>query len=90
MINKQTGKVVFFGDSNWNLALNMMIGIQMAVKSVLLVDASLSQFEGDWDKKYHFELLPRRFGSSNTAKVCKFVDYAPITFKHIRKLFGIN
>lgn len=24
---QQGGKIVFFGDSNWNLALNMMIGI---------------------------------------------------------------
>ena len=26
--------MVFFGDDNWNLVLNMMIGIQMAVRSV--------------------------------------------------------
>lgn len=90
MLNKQTGKVVFFGDSNWNLALNMMIGIQTAVKSSLLAEQSMVQLGGDWDKKYHFELLPRRFGGTSSAKVCKFVDYAPITFKHIRKLFGIN
>lgn len=28
------GKMVFFGDTNWNLVLNMMVGIQMAVRSV--------------------------------------------------------
>lgn len=28
------GKMIFFGDDNWNLVLNMMIGIQMAVRSV--------------------------------------------------------
>lgn len=28
------GKMVFFGDTNWNLVLNMMLGIQMAVRSV--------------------------------------------------------
>jgi hypothetical protein len=26
--------MVFFGDDNWNMVLNMMIGIQMAVRSV--------------------------------------------------------
>lgn len=28
------GKMVFFGDTNWNLVLNMMLGIQMAIRSV--------------------------------------------------------
>ena len=28
------GNMVFFGDDNWNMVLNMMIGIQMAVRSV--------------------------------------------------------
>lgn len=28
------GDMVFFGDDNWNIVLNMMIGIQMAVRSV--------------------------------------------------------
>jgi len=48
------------------------------------------QPEGDWNKKYYFELLPRRFGGNITAKICRFVDYAPITFHKIRSLFGIN
>jgi hypothetical protein len=26
--------MIFIGDNNWNLVLNMMIGIQMAVKTV--------------------------------------------------------
>ena len=26
--------MVFIGDENWNLVLNMMIGIQMAVRSI--------------------------------------------------------
>lgn len=31
---KQEGQMIFLGDDNWNLVLNMMIGIQMAVRSV--------------------------------------------------------
>ena len=35
--------------------------------------------------------MPRRFGGEdNFAKICKFTDYAPNTFNHIRKLFGID
>jgi len=32
--NTSEGTMVFFGDDNWNMVLNMMIGIQMAVRSV--------------------------------------------------------
>jgi 3-deoxy-D-manno-octulosonate 8-phosphate phosphatase KdsC-like HAD superfamily phosphatase len=28
------GSMIFIGDDNWNLVLNMMIGLQMAVRSV--------------------------------------------------------
>jgi 3-deoxy-D-manno-octulosonate 8-phosphate phosphatase KdsC-like HAD superfamily phosphatase len=31
---KSEGNMIFIGDDNWNLVLNMMIGIQMAVRSV--------------------------------------------------------
>jgi 1-phosphatidylinositol-4-phosphate 5-kinase len=89
-VNKQAGKVVFFGDSNWNLVLNMMIGIQTAVKSSLMAYKYGLNIIDDCDKKYYFELIPRRFGAQNSTKICKFVDYAPIIFKHIRHLFGIN
>lgn len=33
-IHQAEGKMIFIGDDNWNLVLNMMIGIQMAVRSV--------------------------------------------------------
>jgi 1-phosphatidylinositol-4-phosphate 5-kinase len=90
IVNRQTGKVVFFGDSNWNLVLNMMIGIQTAVKSSLMTYQFELNIVDDCDKKYYFELIPRRFGAQNSTKICKFVDYAPLTFKRIRQHFGIN
>lgn len=45
----------------------------------------------DFKLKYYFELVPRRFGGEdNFGKICKFTDYAPNTFNHIRKLFNID
>jgi hypothetical protein len=34
MRKNNEGEMIFLGDDNWNLVLNMMIGIQMAVRSV--------------------------------------------------------
>ena len=50
---------VSFGDENFNLVLNMMIGIRMAVKSIFMSnDYVLSN--KDFKLKYYFELIPRR------------------------------
>ena len=68
---------VAFGHENFNLVLNMMIGIQMAVKSINTADDYVIGAK-DFKLKYYFELLPRRAGSEkSTFKVCKFYDYAP-------------
>ena len=37
--------------------------------------------------------MPRRFGGDrylNEIQICKFTDYAPNTFNHIRKIFKID
>ena len=45
----------------------------------------------DFDLKYNFELIPRRFGSEkHTSRICHFTDFAPNTFNHIRKIFNID
>lgn len=86
MQNPSQGRVIFFGDNDWNLALNMMIGIQSAVRSA----AFINKMEDDAHKEYYFSLVPRRFGAQNSPKICDFIDYAPITFRKIRELFGVE
>ena len=51
--------MVFLGNENWNLVLNMMIGIQMAVKSVNTME-KYEVMKKDYGIKQYFELLPRR------------------------------
>lgn len=50
---------VTFGHANFNLVLNMMIGVQMAVNSINLGDFYEITAK-DFKVKYYFELLPRR------------------------------
>lgn len=85
--------MVFIGDTSWNLVLNMMIGIQMAVRSVKGYQQMIYEQPKDFKLKYYFELVPRRFGgeeNKNLQNICKFTDYAPNTFNHIRKIFNID
>lgn len=83
--------MIFFGDDNWNLVLNMMIGIQMAVRSVRGYQEMIYEEAADFNLKYYFELVPRRFGGEKyISRICSFTDYAPNTFNHIRKMFNID
>lgn len=55
--------MVLFGHQNWNLVLNMMMGISMAVKSVSNTYTQSDQITNrDFSVKYYFELLPKRIG----------------------------
>ena len=82
--------MVFIGDENWNLVLNMMIGIQMAVRSIKGLQEIIMEEPKDFSLKYCFELIPRRFGDDSNSTVYSFTDYAPTTFNHIRKTFKID
>ena len=83
------GNFVAFGHQNWNLVVNMMLGIQMAIKSAVESAENLSK--KDFHIKYIFELVPKRTSEMKGAyKICKFFDYAPNIFLEIRRLFGIN
>jgi 1-phosphatidylinositol-4-phosphate 5-kinase len=62
MKNREGGQMIFLGDDNWNLVLNMMIGIQMAVRSVRGFQEMIYEEPKDFGLKYYFELVPRRFG----------------------------
>lgn len=90
-IKTSEGQMIFFGDDNWNLVLNMMIGIQMAVRSVRGFQEMIYEEPKDFNLKYYFELIPRRFGDEEYAStIYSFTDYAPQTFNHIRQAFGID
>ncbi|CAD8183271.1 unnamed protein product [Paramecium pentaurelia] len=81
---------VSFGHENFNLVLNMMIGIQMAVSSINIAD-DYEVGPKDFKLKYYFELLPRRAqGDKSSFKVCQFFDYAPRVFNSIRTIYGID
>jgi 1-phosphatidylinositol-4-phosphate 5-kinase len=70
--------MVLFGHQNWNLVLNMMLGIQKAVKSVSNFLEAGDFANKEFKVKYYFELIPKRIGYEKSSfKICKFQDYAP-------------
>lgn len=79
--------LIQWGDEDWNLILNMMLGIQ---KSVLFASEDLLNYPQpeEFQKKLKHSLLP----SHDTFRrdICQFIDYSPSIFFRIRKLFKIT
>ena len=77
-----------WGDTNWNLILNMMLGIQKAVKSSAAnFDVMGSVGPKEAMEKVKVNLLA---GANSEVmgmkKLYKFRDYAPLVFEHIKRL----
>jgi 1-phosphatidylinositol-4-phosphate 5-kinase len=82
--------MVHWGDENWNLVLNMMLGIQKAVKVAEANFDPLTELtDADFSDKCHHKLLAGQLRQQGS-KVCKFRDYAPSVFERIRRLYGVS
>ncbi|CAD8133808.1 unnamed protein product [Paramecium octaurelia] len=82
--NKYKKSSVQIGNEIWDLVINMMVGIQMAVKSSnAVVETFIST--ADFEIKQCFEII-----SHQNKDKCKFYDYAPKVFNQIRKLQMID
>jgi 1-phosphatidylinositol-4-phosphate 5-kinase len=83
--NADATNLVNIIDENWNLILNMMLGMRNSATSVHDV---VKLTGDDFNVKYVFELVPRRkAGSVQTKIVSRFFDYAPNVFFKIRVKF---
>ena len=81
--------MITFGHDNWNLVLNMMLGIRNSVKSLMHEEISAIERE-DFDSKYYFELVPKRTADTSRLKLYHFFDFAPKVFHKIRKFYHIS
>ena len=79
--------LVQWGDEDWNLILNMMLGIQ---KSVLVCSQDLLPFPQpeEFRNTFRHNLLPSH--GSFRRDICQFKDYCPTVFLRIRKMFRIT
>uniref|UniRef100_A0A0G4HLZ9 PIPK domain-containing protein n=1 Tax=Chromera velia CCMP2878 TaxID=1169474 RepID=A0A0G4HLZ9_9ALVE len=93
LLGAKKGLAVHFGHENWNMVLNMMVGVRLAVGRGLQ-EANRSVQVFDFLIKEKFSLSPRIGNifdpsTSQTLKATRFIDYAPFAFRKLRELFQI-
>ncbi len=81
--------MVTFGHENWNLVLNMMLGIRNSVRSLLHEDIRVLDPE-DFESRFYFELVPKRTTDNSRLKLYHFFDFAPKVFHKIRDFYGFT
>lgn len=89
---KRTLSKISWGDENWNLIVNMMLGIQKAVRSASATDEILTELSDSFfSQKCKHVVLPLPVGAAAAKnKIYKFRDYAPFVFERIRHLYGVS
>eukprot|EP00742_Colponemidia_sp_Colp-10_P009217 GILJ01010035.1.p1 GENE.GILJ01010035.1~~GILJ01010035.1.p1 ORF type:complete len:840 (-),score=150.67 GILJ01010035.1:293-2812(-) len=83
------GLAVYFGHENWNLVVNMMVGIRMAVGRVTSEPARVV-IDPDFKMKEKLTLVPRGLEDPSHGRIVRFIDYAPMIFRRLRETFGID
>ena len=94
ILGPRKGLAVHFGHENWNMVLNMMMGVRMAVGRAMQEPSRAVQ-ESDFLMKEKFSILPRMsnifdISATKNIDVMRFIDYSPMVFRQIRANFGIN
>lgn len=94
ILGPKKGLAVHFGHENWNMVLNMMVGIRMSIGRA---NQEMARPVQDYDflMKEKFSIIPRIaniFDSVSSRKiiVTSFIDYAPMVFRELRSSFGIS
>ena len=86
---------VYFGHENWNLVLNIMVGLRQSIKALYELNCSLLVKDGHFEEQHSFFLGNKGFLSGKGPEALKsmenylFIEMAPIIFERLRNCYGI-
>jgi len=94
LLGPKKGMAVHFGHENWNMVLNMMVGIRIALGRIAN-EPRRELHEFDFMNKEKFSIVPRLGNildsvAGNKIQCTRFVDYSAFVFRKVRELNGIN
>ncbi len=95
LLGPKKGLAVHFGHESWNMVLNMMVGIRLAVgRASYEINRPVQSI--DFDVKDKFSIVPQLTNFldaqvSTKVTVTRFIDYAPFVFRKLRtEISGIS
>ncbi|KRX00112.1 hypothetical protein PPERSA_07219 [Pseudocohnilembus persalinus] len=79
---------IYIGHENWNIILNLMIGIRSTTKNVFAV--SMDPSAEDFKQKKKENLISQLTQDDSIRKAYSFVDYCPVVFDCLRREMNIS
>ena len=80
---------VYFGHENWNIVLNIMVGLRKSVKSLYDLSSHLKIKDDHFAEEHEF-VLGNKTMIGKDSEVYKFIDKAPLIFERLRSMYGIS
>lgn len=86
---------VYFGHENWNLVLNIMVGLRQSIKALYELNSSLQLRDAHFQEQHSFFLGNKGFLSGKGPEALKnaehflFIEMAPIVFERLRLSYGL-
>ncbi|KDP20546.1 hypothetical protein JCGZ_04229 [Jatropha curcas] len=89
---KKPGQTISKGHKNYDLMLNLQLGIRYSVGKHDLLMRELRQSDFDPKEKYWTRFPPEgsKFTPPHQSVDFKWKDYCPMVFRHLRELFAID
>lgn len=81
---------VHFGHENWNLILNLMLGLRKAVFSIQPLFYGAKVLRSEFSDTYLHEILSSRSTNFDSKKAYLIKDYAPSIFLRIRRKYRVS
>lgn len=89
-VNDAKGMAVHFTHRNWELVVNIMMGIRKAVGQVMM-EPNRPLCQNDYTMKEKMTIVNRGASEqSGKQDICRFIDYAPMVFRKLREVWGIS
>lgn len=86
---KKKNVLVYFGHQNWNLVLNLMVGLRKSIRSLYELNSFLELKSGHFKEEHEF-LLGNKVLSGKNKEIYKFIEIAPVVFEKLRANYGIT
>lgn len=87
---------VYFGHENWNLVLNIMVGLRKSIKALYELNTHLQIKDHHFTEQHEFFLGNKSFLSGKGPEALKnmenfqFIEMAPTVFERLRSCYGIS
>ena len=79
-VMEKNPSLVYFGHANWNLVLNLMVGMRMSIKALYEPNSFVDLKDSHFTESHEFLLGSKKTNGQFFSEYYKFIEIAPMVF----------